>query len=98
MLLENVILAWEQFLERVLNKHSCINHSTCAGAKPLSPCGNYTVIFYQKKVVLNFFYHFGVGLKILGLKSSFINWTVKFRTEKSWTEKFIFPLDCKDWD
>ena len=50
-----------------------------------------------------FFYHFGVGLKILGLKSSFFNWTVKsgtvkFRTEKSWTEKFIFPLDCKDWD
>ena len=46
-----------------------------------------------------FFYHFGVALKILGLKSSFINWTVKFRTEKSWTEKFIFPRDCRvlDW-
>ena len=47
----------------------------------------------SKKVVLNFFYHFGVGLKILGLKSSFFNWTVR-----SGTEKFIFQLDCKVWD
>ena len=61
--------------------------------KTLVPMWKLYSCILSKKVVLNFFYHFGVGLKILGLKSSFFN-----RTVRSGTEKFIFQLDCKVWD
>ena len=86
VLLENAISAWVQF---------CINHSTSAKKTfpKLVPVWKSYSFILSKICGTQFFYHFGVGLKSLGLKSLFFNWTVK-----SGTEKFIFQLDCKVWD